>query len=211
VIRGGLPRELYRALAEQCLSLEAAESDAPVTWLALRLCWNVAYRHERTQRALVEEIGAATFVALLRHWNNDVVDRAAGVILNLSQLSSIARQAFWAAGAPRALARLVSTNAERLFRGNEASGVEPVPHCLGAIANLAFATDTRAKFFASRELKLFLTEVAEPLMDAPCEEVATEATRLFSCLIAEGKAPDEWIKEGGAEVFQKSVSLECGA
>ena len=83
-----------------------------------------------------------------------------------------------------------------------------MPHALGAIANLAFAEDTRAKFLRSKQLRTFLVTVAEPLMDSWSEEVRDEATRLFSCLIAEGQADKEWIEQGGAEVFQKSVSLE---
>mmetsp|Transcript_12021 Transcript_12021/g.21352 ORF Transcript_12021/g.21352 Transcript_12021/m.21352 type:complete len:624 (+) Transcript_12021:51-1922(+) len=205
-----LPETLLRALREQCLTIEAAENDAPATWLALRLCWNAAYCHQPTQRLLVTKLHASTFVELLGHWNNDVVDRAAGVILNLSQLSKTARTAFWETGAPMALARLVAKNADGLLeeptRGG--AGVEPVPHCLGAIANLAFAADTRSKFLNSTELREFLTEVAEPLMDSWHGEVREEATRVFSCIIAGGKAPAEWLKEGGAEVFEKSVGLE---
>jgi len=207
----GLSDGLLEALRDQCLTLDAAERDAPVTWLALRLCWNAAYRRQSMQRQLVKTVGASTFVALLRHWNNDVVDRAAGVILNLSQLSSSARSAFWSAGAPMELARLVSRNSERFLQADasESAGLgdAPVPHCLGAIANLAFAADTRAKFLRSDELREFLVEVAEPLMDSWSEDVRDEATRVFTCLIAGGTAPADWISNGGAEVFQKSVSL----
>jgi len=206
-----LSNGLLEALRDQCLTLDAAEQDAPVTWLALRLCWNAAYRRESMQRHLVEAVGASTFIALLSHWNNDVVDRAAGVILNLSQLSSSARGALWSAGAPMALARLVSRNSERFLQadanGSAGLGEAPVPHCLGAIANLAFAADTRAKFLRSDELREFLVEVAEPLMDSWSEDVRDEATRVFTCLIAGGTAPADWIQNGGAEVFQKSVSL----
>merc|ERR1719238_1831948 len=137
-----LPAALLRALKEQCLTLEAAEEDAPVTWLALRLCWNVAYKNPPMQRSLVDKVGAGTFTALLAHWNNDVVDRA-----------------------------------------------------LGAIVNLAFAEDVKAKFMRSPRLRTFLMTVAEPLMDSWSEEVREEATRLFSCLIAEGHAPKEWLEQ----------------
>ena len=205
-----LPDELIHALRAQCLTLEVAEADAPVTWLALRLCWNAAYRNQAMQHRLAKQVGAATFLALLAHWNNDVVDRACGVILNLTQGSSSAREDFWAAEAPTALAQLVCQSARRLLGDgpSEGEGVEPVPHALGAIANLAFAEDTRAKFLRSKQLRTFLVTVAEPLMDSWSEEVREEATRLFSCLIAEGQADKEWIEQGGAEVFQKSVSLE---
>ena len=204
-----IPHPLLAALREQCLTLEAAEGDAPVTWLALRFCWNCAYQNTTMQRTIVERVGAATFTALLTHWNNDVIDRACGVILNLVQKSSSAREAFWAAGAPMALAKLVSQNASNLLDdGPEAGlGIEPVPHALGAIANLAFAEDTRAKFMRSTQLRTFLSTVAEPLMDSWAETVREEATRLFSCLISEGHAPKDWLEQGGAEVFQKSVSL----
>ena len=37
-----------------------AEEDAPVTWLALRLCWNVAYKNPPMQRSLVDKVGAGT-------------------------------------------------------------------------------------------------------------------------------------------------------
>ena len=77
-----------------------------------------------------------------------------------------------------------------------------------ASSEIIFASETRATFLASHELKEFLTGVAEPLMDSWSEEVRDEATRLFACLIAEGQAPAEWLRQGGAEVFQKSVSLE---
>merc|ERR1712216_1084461 len=100
---------------------------------------------------------------------------------NLVQRSASARKAFWAVEAPLAL---------------------------GAIANLAFAEDVKAKFMRSPRLRTFLMTVAEPLMDSWSEEVREEATRLFSCLIADGQADKEWIEQGGAEVFQKSVSLE---
>ena len=112
-------------------------------------------------------------------------------------------------GAPMALAKLVSQNASNLLDdGPEAGlGIEPVPHALGAIANLAFAEDTRAKFMRSTQLRTFLSTVAEPLMDSWAETVREEATRLFSCLISEGHAPKDWLEQGGAEVFQKSVSL----
>lgn len=204
-----LPHALLDALQAQCLTLEAAEADAPVTWLALRLCWNAAYRDPAMQHRIVKQVGARTFVALLAHWNNDVVDRACGVVLNLSQRSAAAREAFWAAEAPMALAQLVSKSARQLLGDgpSEGEGVEPVPHALGAIANLAFAEDTRAKFMRSTRLRDFLVTVAEPLMDSWSEEVREEATRLFSCLIAEGHAPREWLEQGGDEVFQKSVSL----
>jgi len=211
-MRTALPEAVLRALREQCLTLAAAEADAPVTWLALRLCWNAAYKDAPMQRALVSKLGAGTFVALLGHWNNDVVDRACGVILNLAQFSSSAREAFWAADAPTALAKLVAKNARHLLgRAAETTGegVTPVPHALGALANLAFAEDTRAKFMRDRRLQAFLSGVAEPLMDSWSEEVREEATRLFSCVIAEGHAPKEWLEHGGAECFQKSVCLEA--
>jgi len=205
-----LPDALLRELTTQCLTLEAAEADAPVTWLALRLCWNAAYRDQAMQQRLVRQVGARTLTALLEHWNNDVVDRACGVILNVAQMSSSAREAFWAAETPMALAKLVSKSARQLLgEGPSAgAGVGPVPHALGAIANLAFAEDTRERFISSTRLRNFLAFVAEPLMDSWASEVAEEATRLFSCLIAEGHAPEEWLEKGGAEVFQKSVSLD---
>ena len=81
-------------------------------------------------------------------------------------------------------------------------------HCLGAIANLAFAADTRGKFLRSEALVEFLVEIAEPLMDAWDEQVREEAGRIFSCIISGGEAPPEWIEKGGAEVFQKSAALE---
>merc|ERR1719337_480534 len=59
----------------------------------------------------------------------------------------------------------------------------------------------------STQLRTFLSTVAEPLMDSWAETVREEATRLFSCLISEGHAPKDWLEQGGAEVFQKSVSL----
>ena len=205
-----LPAALLRALKEQCLTLEAAEEDAPVTWLALRLCWNVAYKNPPMQRSLVDKVGAGTFTALLAHWNNDVVDRACGVILNLVQRSASARKAFWAVEAPMALAKLVSKNANKLLHAGPGAGqgAEPVPLALGAIANLAFAEDVKAKFMRSPRLRTFLMTVAEPLMDSWSEEVREEATRLFSCLIAEGHAPKEWLEQGGDECFQKSAALE---
>ena len=39
-------------------------------------------------------------------------------------------------------------------------------------------------------------------------QMREEATRLFSCLIAEGHAPKEWLEQGGDECFQKSAALE---
>ena len=109
-----------------------------------------------------------------------------------------------------ALAKLVSKHAANLLEDgpNAGEGLEPVPHALGAIANLAFAEDVKSKFMRSNGLRTFLQMVAEPLMDSWSEEVREEATRLFSCLISEGHAPKEWLEQGGAEVFQKSVSLE---
>jgi len=158
----------------------------------------------------VGTVGATTFTDLLSHWNNDVVDRACGVILNLAQRSSSARDAFWHAEAPVALAQLISKNAAYLLheRRNAGEGIAPVPHALGAIANLAFFEDTKARFMRSSRLRTFLGTVAEPLMDSWAEEVREEATRLFTCLIAEGHAPKEWLEQGGAEVFQKSISLD---
>merc|ERR1712097_225344 len=101
-----------------------------------------------------------------------------------------------------ALAQLVCQSARRLLGDgpSEGEGVEPVPHALGAIANLAFAEDIKAKFMRSNRLQMFLQTVAEPLMDSWSEEVRQEATRLFSCLIAEGHAPEEWLEKGGVEV-----------
>ena len=60
-----LPDALLRELTTQCLTLEAAEADAPVTWLALRLCWNAAYRDQAMQQRLVRQVGARTLTALL--------------------------------------------------------------------------------------------------------------------------------------------------
>jgi hypothetical protein len=47
------------------------------------------------QGFLVGKIGASTFVHLLTHWNEDVITRAAGCILNLSQSNKQAQASFW--------------------------------------------------------------------------------------------------------------------
>ncbi len=204
--------QIFDDIKTRCLSLDVSEDDAPVLWLALRVCWNCALRDQRMQGFLVGKIGASTFVQLLSHWNDDVITRAAGCILNLSQSNKQAQASFWEANAPTKLVDLVKSKSRGLearSRDRDESRAETVAHCLGALANLSFAHDSRQRFLGAPRLRSFLQEVAEPLMDSWSAEVSAEATRLFSCIISGGVAPSEWIEEGGCEVFQRSLELDA--
>ena len=110
--------QIFDAIKTHCLSLEVSENDAPVLWLALRVCWNSALRDTRMQGFVVGKIGASTFVQLLTHWNDDVITRAAGCILNLSQSNKEAQTSFWEANAPSALAELVKSKSRGLEAGS---------------------------------------------------------------------------------------------
>lgn len=107
------------------------------------------------------------------------------------------------------LVKSKSRGLEGSSRDRDQSRAETVAHCLGALANLSFAHDSRQRFLGAPRLSSFLQEVAEPLMDSWSAEVSAEATRLFSCIISGGVAPPEWIEEGGCEVFQKSLELDA--
>jgi len=180
-----------RRLVSQ-LSLCARSQNEALQFEALRAWWNFSFNDQSAQALTIQHLGVALLASLLSSPNASLRLRATGLVWNLTQHSTDAREAFVEAGvlqklgdALHAVVREVTTSVSPPW------GVAQL--IFGALANIALTCGEDVKkheaIVQAGELMIGMNLVTPTI-------VQQQATRFVCNLISEGSVDSEWQEKG---------------